>query len=119
MYFPLFKLHGWNKRFADQPQTNYSEVPWFPIPGRVLWILIETGISASRLKIGCREGSDGDLRSGKDPQETASRLFMHPLWNEVCIACEYFGGFVNITLIKVYIINIFSEKTSFFGADML
>ena len=28
MYFPLFKLQVWNKRFADQPQTNYSEVPW-------------------------------------------------------------------------------------------
>ncbi len=27
MYFPIFKLHGWGKRFAAQPQTIYSEVP--------------------------------------------------------------------------------------------
>ncbi len=27
MYFPVSELHGWGKRFADQPQTIYSEVP--------------------------------------------------------------------------------------------
>ena len=30
MYFPIFKLHGWGKRFAAQPQTIYSEVPKIP-----------------------------------------------------------------------------------------
>ena len=27
MYFPFSKLHGWDKRFAVQPQTIYSEFP--------------------------------------------------------------------------------------------
>ena len=27
MYFPVSELHGWGKRFADQPQTIYSEFP--------------------------------------------------------------------------------------------
>ena len=27
MYFPIFELHGWGKRFADQPQSIYSEIP--------------------------------------------------------------------------------------------
>ncbi len=27
MYFPLSELHGWDKRFADQPKTIYSEIP--------------------------------------------------------------------------------------------
>ena len=27
MYFPLSELNGWGKRFTDQPQTIYSEVP--------------------------------------------------------------------------------------------
>ena len=27
MYFPLCKLHGWGKRFTDQPQLVLSEVP--------------------------------------------------------------------------------------------
>ncbi len=27
MYFRFFKLHGWGKRFAAQPQTIYSEFP--------------------------------------------------------------------------------------------
>ena len=27
MSFPLFKLHGWGKRFAVQPKPNCSEVP--------------------------------------------------------------------------------------------
>ena len=27
MYFPLSELHGWDKRFNDQPQTIYSEFP--------------------------------------------------------------------------------------------
>ena len=28
MYFPLSELNGWGKRFADQPQTIYSEFPY-------------------------------------------------------------------------------------------
>ena len=27
MYFPFSELHGWDKRFAVQPQTIDSEVP--------------------------------------------------------------------------------------------
>ena len=27
MYFPIFELHGWGKRFADQPQSIRSEIP--------------------------------------------------------------------------------------------
>ena len=30
MYFPLSELHGWDKRFADQPKTIYSEIPKLP-----------------------------------------------------------------------------------------
>ena len=29
MYFPFWKLHGRDKRYADQPRTIYSEVPMF------------------------------------------------------------------------------------------
>ena len=25
MYFPVFELHGWGKRFADQPQTMFRD----------------------------------------------------------------------------------------------
>ena len=31
MYFPLSELHGWDKRFAAQPQTIYSEIPIYVI----------------------------------------------------------------------------------------
>lgn len=27
MYFPIFKLHSWRKRFTIQPQTIYLEHP--------------------------------------------------------------------------------------------
>ena len=27
MYFPIFELRGWGKRFADQPQSICSEIP--------------------------------------------------------------------------------------------
>ncbi|MDY2557687.1 MAG: hypothetical protein SOW29_04975, partial [Candidatus Faecousia sp.] len=27
VYFPFLELHGWDKRFAVQPQVIYSEVP--------------------------------------------------------------------------------------------
>ena len=27
MYFPFLDLRGWDKRFAIQPQTIYSEFP--------------------------------------------------------------------------------------------
>ena len=27
VYFPFLELHGWDKRFAVQPQAIYSEVP--------------------------------------------------------------------------------------------
>ena len=34
MYFPLSELHGWGKRFAVQPKTIYSEVPYPSITSR-------------------------------------------------------------------------------------
>ena len=27
MYFPLFKLHGWNKRFAEARSSHYTVLP--------------------------------------------------------------------------------------------
>ncbi len=31
VYFPLFKLYGWVKRFAVQPQTVYLRLPWLGV----------------------------------------------------------------------------------------